>query len=268
MFSFGMTFGPAITALLLLVASPAEVLAVNGVTFVFSAALLSGVPMGRGGETPGDGETLWSATRAGARAAAGIPGIGALLVIGAVSVLAAAVMNVAEPLLATGPLAAGKSGYSLLVGVYGARNGGRLDPERPHGIRRLATCAIACWWASVSTACGMLASALAPNLGWAIVSFALTGLSNSLIMGPETRLFQELVAERVLGRVFGLQAMLADIAYVIAFLASGLLLTTLGVRSVFALGGSALLALAIAGWIGFHPSRATETFPAALPETG
>lgn len=266
-FSFGMTIGPAITALLLLVASPAEILAVNGVTFVFSAALLSGVPMGRGSEASGDGETLWSATRAGARAAAAIPGIGALLVIGAVSVLAAAVMNVAEPLLATGPLAAGKSGYSLLVGVYGAGMvaGSILNARMGSDVSNLRHRLLV---GIGLNGVGMLASALAPNLGWAIGSFALTGLSNSLIMGPETRLFQELVTERVLGRVFGLQAMLADVAYVIAFLSSGLLLTTLGVRSVFALGGSALLALAIAGWIGFHPSRATESFPAALPETG
>ena len=148
------------------------------------------------------------------------PAIGALLVIGAVSVLAAAVMNVAEPLLATGPLAAGKSGYSLLVGVYGAGMvaGSILNARMGSDVSNLRHRLLV---GIGLNGLGMLASALAPNLGWAIGSFALTGLSNSLIMGPETRLFQELVAERVLGRVFGLQAMLADIAYVIAFLAPG-----------------------------------------------
>jgi MFS family permease len=115
---------------------------------------------------------------------------------------------------------------------------------------------------------GMVVSAVAPSLGWAIGSFLVTGISNSLIVGPETRLFQELVAERLLGRVFGLQSMLTDIAFVVAFLSSGLLLATLGVRSVFALGGSLLLAVAVAGWLRFRPSRPTETFRAALPETG
>jgi MFS family permease len=115
---------------------------------------------------------------------------------------------------------------------------------------------------------GMVASAVAPSLQWALGSFLLTGISNSLIVASEARLFQELVTERMLGRVFGLQGMLADIAFVVAFLSSGLLLTTLGVRSVFAMGGCLLLALTVAGWLRFHPSRPPETFPAALPETG
>src|ERR1700759_245965 len=94
--SFGMTIGPAVAALLLVVASPAAILAVNGATFVVSAALLAGIPLGQGiADGTGAAGSLWSATRAGARAAAEIPGLVALLVIGAASVLAAAVMNVA-----------------------------------------------------------------------------------------------------------------------------------------------------------------------------
>jgi MFS family permease len=267
-FSFGMTAGPAIAALLLFVASPAEILAVNGATFLVSAALLTRVPLGRGDtDDDAEGDSLWSSTREGVRAAAQMPGIPALLAIGAVSVLAASVMNVAEPLLASGPLAAGKSGYSLLVAIYGAgmvlgsvvnaRMGSDIGNLRSRLLVGLALNGI-----------GMVASAVAPSLGWATASFLLTGVSNALIVAPEARLFQELVAERMLGRVFGLQAMLVDTAYVVAFLSAGLLLTTLGVRSVFALGGSLLLALTIAGWLGFHPSRPAERFPAALPETG
>lgn len=266
-FSFGLTAGPAIAAMLLFVASPAMILAVNGATFLVSAALLAGVPMGHGGEDADDGETLWSSTRAGARAAAQLRGVPALLVIGGVSVLAAAVMNVAEPLLATGPLAAGKSGYSLLVAVYGAGmvigsvvNAGAGSDVGDLRTRLLVGLAL--------NGVGMVGSSLAPSLQWATASFVLTGISNSLIIASEARLFQELVAERLLGRVFGLQGMLADIAFVVAFLSSGVLLTTLGVRSVFAMGGCLLLALTVAGWLRFHPSRPAETFPAALPETG
>jgi MFS family permease len=266
-FSFGMTAGPALGALMLFVASPAAVLAINGATFVVSAALLLGVPLGRGDADDEDAGSLWSAARDGARAAAEIPGIAALLVIGAVSVLAAAVMNVAEPLLATGPLGAGKSGYSLLVAVYGAGMviGSIVNARMGSDVGNLRTRLLV---GLALNGVGMVASAIAPSLQWAIGSFLLTGISNSLIVGPEARLFQELVAERLLGRMFGLQSMLTDIAYVVAFLGSGLLLATLGVRSVFAVGGSLLLALTIAGWLGFDPARRTEPFPAALPETG
>jgi MFS family permease len=266
-FSFGMTAGPAVAALLLFVASPTMMLAVNGATFLVSAALLAGVPLGRGDTDDAVAASLWSATRQGARAATEIPGIPALLVIGAVSVLAAAVMNVAEPLLATGPLAAGRSGYSLLVAVYGAGMviGSVINARAGSDVGNLRSRLLV---GVGLNGVGMVASAVAPSLGWALGSFLLTGISNSLIVGPETRLFQELVAERLLGRVFGLQSMLTDIAFVVAFLSSGLLLATLGVRSVFALGGSLLLAVAVAGWLRFRPSRSTETFRAALPETG
>jgi MFS family permease len=253
MTSFGMTVGPALTALLLLFVSPAQVLAANGVTFVVSAALLRGLPLGHGSRADGDSESLWSATRAGARAATEIPGMGPLLVIGAMSVLAGALMNVAEPLLATGPLAAGKSGYALLVSVYGAGMvagslaNSRLDSDVLTLRRRLLL-------GVALSGAGMVGSAAAPSLEWAIATFALTGLANALIIGPETRLFQELVSDGMLGRLFGLQGMLANTAYVVAFLASGALIATLGVRSLFALGGSALLALAIAGSIVFQPT--------------
>jgi len=113
----------------------------------------------------------------------------------------------------------------------------------------------------------MIASAAAPSLRWAIASFALTGASNALLLGPELRLFQELVSERLLGRVFGLRDMLGNVAFVVAFLSAGAVLALIGVRGVFALGGGTLLALAIVGAVAFRPARedASRTAaPAAL----
>jgi MFS family permease len=109
---------------------------------------------------------------------------------------------------------------------------------------------------------GMIASAAAPSLRWAIASFALTGASNALILGPELRLFQELVAERLLGRVFGLRDMLGNIAFVLAFLSAGSVLVLIGVRGVFALGGGTLVVLAAVSAITFRPRR--DSAPTAL----
>ncbi len=255
--NIGLTVGPGLTALVLLLSSPATVLAVNGATFLISAVLLSAVPLGRGSAQHSEA-SVWAATSVGARTLVRVPGLSALLLIGAMTILAGALMNVAEPLLAIGPLHAGNAGYSLLVGVYGSGMvvGSLVNASagsRVAGLRRR-------WLIGVAVnGIGMLGSAAAPSLTWAVASFALTGLSNALIIGPELRLFQELVSERLLGRAFGLRDMLSNIAFVLAFLAAGVLLSVLGVRSLFALGGSALVAMSLLGALAFHPHDRTAT---------
>ena len=122
--SLGLALGPALTALVFLFGSATLMLAVNGETFLVSAALLRIVPLGSSAAEPDiesrqERESLCSSTARGARSAAQTPGVRTLLLIRAGSCLAGALMNVAEPLLATGPLGAGGSGYSLLVAVYG-----------------------------------------------------------------------------------------------------------------------------------------------------
>jgi MFS family permease len=270
--SIGTTVGPALTALALLFGSPTLMLAINGVTFVVSAVLLSTLPLAFGAgsladpapEPERERESMWSATLEGARTAARVPGVGALLVIATGAVLAASLMNVAEPLLATGPLHAGSSGYSVLVAVFGAGMvAGTLVTARAGslvtGLRRRFIVGLALQSA------GMIGSAAAPNLAWAMASFALTGFSNVLIVGHEIRLFQELAGNEVLGRVFGLRDMLSNVAFVLAFVSAGLVLAAVGVRAVFVLGGVSLAVLAVTGCLGFRPERSGEPLP-VVPE--
>jgi MFS family permease len=177
-----------------------------------------------------------------------------LLLIAGVSILAGALMNVAEPLLATGPLHAGSSGYSVLVAVYGAAMaaGSAATARAGSSVSRLRR------WLVVGMAvqgAGMIGSAAAPGLGFAIVTFALTGAGNALFCTPEVRLLQELAGERLLGRVFGLRDAVTNLAYVVAFVSSGALIAVLGVRPVFALGGVGLLALT-AAWASARDERA------------
>ena len=68
---------------------------------------------------------------------------------------------------------------------------------------------------------------------------------------PEMRLVQELVAERLWGRVFGLKDVLENIAFVSAFLGAGGLLAIAGVRVVFVGAGLLTLALAALGAVCF-----------------
>lgn len=270
-FSIGMTAGPALTALVLLFGPPTLVLVANAVTFVVSAALLSSLRFDshdRSAHASAPDEeraSLWSSTLDGAKATGHVPGLAMLLTIGAAAILAGALMNVAEPLLATGPLHAGNSGYSLLVAVFGAAMAaGSLAISRAGtSVRSLRV------WLMAGLALegvGMIGSAMAPTLGWAAVGFALTGAGNSLIAGPEIRLLQELAGERLLGRVFGLRDTIGNLAFVLAFLSAGAVLAALGVRAVFAVGGLALIALTGAAWLRFRPAGHGEPLtPVAEP---
>jgi MFS family permease len=252
----GMTAGPAVTALLLLFSTPALVLAINAGTFLVAAALLCRLPLGGGGreaESQGE-ESLWAATRAGVAAARRTPGIVSLLVIGSAALCAGAVINVAEPILATGPLHAGQAGYAILVALYGcglvagsllsSRLGTRVPQLRRVWLAGNALCAV-----------GMIGSAAAPSLALAGLTFALTGVANALICNPEVRLFQELSPGPVLGRVFGLRDTGANIAMLVAFVGGGLLLSLVGTRALFAGGGVALFVLTLVAMVTFKPHR-------------
>jgi MFS family permease len=275
----GLMLGPALAAALLLVARPSVVLVLNAVTFVVSAALLAGVELGpqpgpAAEASEGEGRSrlvgsrlvgsrsagsrpvgsrvagsrlagsLLAETRAGARAVAGLPGVPVLLGVGALVVLTGAMFNVVAPLLATGPLRAHGRGYSVLMALYGAgmvagswanaRAGSDLEGLRRRWLFGIALSGVA-----------MAMAALAPSFGLALVAFALIGLGENLLVGPEMRLVQELVAEGLLGRVFGFKDVLENIAFVAAFVGAGALLSVAGVRAVF--GGAGVLTLVLAG---------------------
>ena len=80
------------------------------------------------------------------------------------------------------------------------------------------------------------------------------------------RLVQELVAERLLGRVFGLKDVLENVAFVSAFLGAGALLTVAGVRAVFV--GAGVLTLALAAVAGLSSSAAKAGAAPALARGG
>ena len=250
----GITLGPAVCALILLFGPATWVLALNGVSFLVSALLLSSVPLGEARPSDQQAPSGWECTKAGARFAASKPGVPALLIIGALSVLVGAMINVAEPLFATGSLHAGGTGFSILVAVYGAgmlagsaynsRLGASVRTLRLHFLAGVALDGVA-----------LLVCAAASDLVGALSGFALAGFANVLLVGPEVRLVQELVTDEFLGRVFGLRDTLQFSSYAVAFVGAGALLSTVGPRAVYVVSGALLLALAPVGFITFRPAR-------------
>jgi MFS family permease len=256
--SAGFTLGPALCGLMLMFGPATWVLLVNGVTFVVSAALLVGVPLDAASavvDADADASvSSWRAARQGLGFAARRPGVGAVLVIGATTVLCAAMINVAEPLLATGPLRAGRAGFSILVaaygiglvlgGLYASRLGGQIGGLRGNFLAGVA-----------ATGAALLACAAAGDLAAALGPFALAGFANALLCNCENRLLQELVPRKLLGRVFGVRDAVESASFVAAFIAAGALLSFVDARSVYILSGSLLLATVAAAMIVSRRAR-------------
>lgn len=266
----GLMIGPALTAGLLLFTTPRIVLIANALTFVASALLLGGLDLGPHDDDPPDGEaaltgSIWAQTGAGVRAVAETPGVAVLIGVAALVVLTGAMFNVLAPLLATGPLHVGGSGYSVLMALYGtgmvagswanARAGREIAALRRRWLFGIALSGVA-----------MAAAALAPNLAAALISFTLIGLAENLLVGPEMRLVQELVSERLLGRVFGLKDVLENVAFVTAFLGAGALLTVAGVRAVFVGAGLVTLGLALVAGLSFKGGQVNERASTQAPD--
>ncbi len=241
MASLGITLGPAIAAGMMVCVSPPLVLAINGATFVVSAALVSTVDLGPAAPDDTKRSSLIADAREGVRVTARTPGLAAVLAIDTAAVLAGGVINVAEPIFATATLHAGATGYSVLVSAYGAGMvGGSLWAARLGA--RVAT--LRRWWLGglLLVAVGLTASALAPELWVALATFALTGAGNALVF-VQGRIVQEITPSATLGRVFGLRDFGANVAFVAASIAAGALVASVGSRLTFAVAGAAMFVI-------------------------
>jgi MFS family permease len=259
----GMTAGPALGAAALLVLSPAAVLAINGATFGLSALLLCRVALGRAPQQDRSAPAAGARTRCELRAILGLPGVCALIAVSSGALLAAAMMNVGEPLLAVGPLRGGSAGYGLLVSLYGIGMiaGSVANARAASAVSRLRRR----WLAGAAlTGVMLLGSGLAPTLLVAGVTFTLTGAGNTLVTGSETRLLQRLAPERMLGRVFGLYDAVQNVAMVTAFLLGGIVLSAGGPRGVFMAGGAVTLIAGVAGALCFRPAAGAHPAPARI----
>ena len=172
----GQVLGPAVAGGLLLLASPELVLGLNAVTFVAlrAAAGRPARPRAPGRRPPRrtsrqPGRTLAHPVRA-------------LIGTSGAVAFAAATMNVGELVLAQRDLAAGPTGYALLVSAYGcglvagSLRAGRGGDERRRHVVGIAVLGV-----------GMVATALAPVLAAALVTFAVTGFGNGLFIVSNRR---------------------------------------------------------------------------------
>ena len=146
-------------------------------------------------------------------------------------------MNVAEPLLARAELGTGGAGFALLVCAFGIGSTVGALRGRANG------------WALLATLAGggvaLVASAFAPSVALAAVTFLVTGIFAGSFMSSEHQMIARLAPAAVLGRVFGLKDSLDAVALCAAFVGGALIASHSDARVVFAVSGAAALIAAL-----------------------
>ena len=192
--------------------------------------------------------------RAGLRAARAVGGLGAVVGAGAAATLAFSLMNVAEPLLATDELDAGDAGFALLVCAYGI--GSTLGALRGRADARVLVGSLA------GGGLALCASALAPSLAVAAITFLATGLFAGAVMSSDHQLVTRMAPVVIRGRVFGLKDSLDSIAFCAAFAGGGVIASLGGSRAVFAVSGIGALLVAVLAAVVLRQAGAQAAEPA------
>jgi MFS family permease len=253
--------GPALGALILLVAAPETLMTINAVTFLVSAVILARVPFGlREPRGPGDAPPrLLAEARDGLLAVARMRGVRAVIAASASVLLFAGLFNVAELPFARDELDASDAQFSLLVAAFGLGiAAGSLTGGRERGLPALRRRFLA---GLLLVAAGFAGSAAAPAYETAVVTFLAAGVGNGLVVVNERLIIQHSVADALMGRVFAAGAALDNALFTVAFLGAGALLTVMGTRAVLAIAGAGTLAV----WAGAAVAlRAPRPAQAAL----
>jgi MFS family permease len=262
----GMTVGPLVAAGLFVLSGVALPLALNGLSFLIAAAVMSTVAIGRPARSQTGDDAAGSGLRAGLAEAFAAPGIAALIACSAGSIIAGGLLNVCEPLLATKVLHGSGSDYALLVACYGAGMvaASALVARRgtmPAGvlIRRYLA-------AQTLTAVGMTGSAIVGSVGPATIAFAATGYANALLVVSEMQLIQLRVPSAVQGRLFGAKDTVEGACFLIGLLGAGALVAAAGVRITLATGAGICAVCMVAALATLRPGAPSQTSARAAGE--
>jgi MFS family permease len=241
----GITLGPAIAGVALIIINPAGVILINGMTFAISALLLVGVELDRRPSERPEGSrrpSLLAATGESLRALRGMPRVNAVIWASSVALAFAAMINVAEVLLAKETLGAGDSGYSMLVAVYGVGiviGASLVSRVRVGDELRLLLGGILLF--GIAT----LGTGLAGVIGVALITFSLAGCGEGLEGVSGRLILQRDVPLGLQGRVFAVKESASSWGFGLAFIGGGALASALDPSQVFLIAGAGAISVAL-----------------------
>ncbi|MFN8113975.1 MAG: MFS transporter [Solirubrobacterales bacterium] len=242
----GITLGPAIAAVALFFIDPVGVLLLNGLTFGVSALLLVGVDLDRHPHEKQEDlgrPSLLAATGESFRALRGMTRVNAVIVSSSLALGFAAMINVAEVPFAKETLAAGDSGYSALVAVFGVGiliGAALVSRVRIGGEVQMLLGGILLF--GVAT----IGTGLATTLGVALATFTIAGCGDGLEGVSGRLILQRDVPRDLQGRVFAVKETASSWGFGLAFAGGGLLTSLLAPGEVFLIAGAGAVAVAAA----------------------
>jgi MFS family permease len=251
--------GPAIGGFLLAATSPEVVFALNGVRFLWSAALVVGIRVAQPAAEPeGHAESTGLGTMEGFRTILRNRDVGVLIGLYAAQTLVAGALGVlvvvtALDLLDGGPQAVGlldsAMGIGGIVGAVAAlalTARGRLASDFGVGLALFGA---------------VVLIGFAPSLATAIGALAVVGIGNSLVDIAAITLLQRSVANEVLGRVVGIVEAVVLASLALGALVAPLLVHAFSTRTAIVIVGAALPALTLAAWPQLRRLDASTSAP-------
>jgi MFS family permease len=251
--------GPAIGGFLLAATSPEVVFALNGVSFLWSAALVVGIRVAQPTAEPeGHAESTGLGAMEGFRTILRNRDVGVLIGLYAAQTLVAGALGVlvvvtALDLLDGGPQAVGlldsAMGIGGIVGAVAAlalTARGRLASDFGVGLALFGA---------------VVLIGFAPSLAMAIGALAVVGIGNSLVDIAAITLLQRSVANEVLGRVVGIVEAVVLASLALGALVAPLLVHAFSTRTAIVVVGAALPALTLAAWPQLRRLDASTSAP-------
>jgi MFS family permease len=235
--------GPALGALILLLASPAAAIALNGLTFLASAAAVTAIGAGEAfrptaSAAGGRPRSVMSDIRAGAAALRGAPTAIRLAASDVICSVVAGLITVTLVLVAR-KVGAGSSGYGLLLGAFGA--GGLIGAFATARIKPTAHWRRILAGALLLVAVSLAGLGLATSLIGALALAALGGVGMIVSEVLVETALPRLLDEAVLARAYGLVFPASICGIVVGSLIAGPLVSLIGLTGALIATGSCVL---------------------------
>ncbi len=261
--SIGFFAGPAIAALLLAVASPPTVFALDAASFVWSAAFVAGlrVEARPASNEPKEKGFLTEVTQ-GYRTLLGDRNLRLLTALFFGQTVIAGASLVFDVAIALRLLRIGRPGVGLLEAVIGV--GGIAGGFVALGLSRRKRPSFHFGVGVVLWSAPLLLVTAWPVVPAAVAMMALIGVGNSMVDVNGFTVLQRVVPEEVMSRVFGAVESLLIAGMGLGALLMPLFIATLGLRPGLAILGLAVTAASLAGMPGLRRIDATMLAPPGL----
>jgi MFS family permease len=256
--------GPLIGGILVAASGPEVAYWINAVTFLVSAALLTGIPARLLQAAPAEGHGYRRDIAEGLALIRGSRALLTILVAWNIVMLAIAGANVSEVVLAKDAFDSGDFGYGLLVGATGI--GLAIGSLFASSFLQHRTLASVYSGAIAIVAAGMVAAALSPNVWIGAACVTVIGVGNGTAVVCNALLVQRGAPDELRGRAFTVLMSSNYVVLGLGMLVAGPLTDAVGPRSVWAAAGAlsalgALVALLMARGIPARREAALQPSP-------